>query len=102
MSTMLVGEMQSPNPLVDSRSAVVVDGVVYFLINRIYNDMILGGVRTNFGPDCVASVDIEREQWRRDLQGPISGSLVMDNEEDMYEYISMWPQLTRVLSSKAP
>ncbi|TVU39746.1 hypothetical protein EJB05_13185, partial [Eragrostis curvula] len=75
--------------MLESRSTVVVDAVVYFL----YNSMYFGDFYPHIDPDCIASFDLEREEWR-DLPGPISSSLAMDEGEDMYQYISMWPRLT--------
>ncbi|XP_066398912.1 F-box/kelch-repeat protein At3g23880-like [Miscanthus floridulus] len=58
---------QSPGLFVDECSGVVVDGVVYFLTSRTYD-----GARYGIRPDYIVSFDLGREEWRRDLRGPIS------------------------------
>ncbi|GJN12202.1 hypothetical protein PR202_ga30459 [Eleusine coracana subsp. coracana] len=82
--------LQSPNLKIEPRSAVVVDSVVYFLHDGIYSGLFSAPVE----PDCIASFDLETEEWGRDVQGPISSSLVLEDEEDMYQYLSMWRRLT--------
>ena len=61
---------QSPGLFVDECSGVVVDGVVYFLTNRTY-DGARNGIRLGY----IVSFDLEREEWRRDLRGPISSGV---------------------------
>ncbi|CAL5076136.1 unnamed protein product [Urochloa decumbens] len=68
---------QGPGLFIDKCSGVVVDGVVYFLTSRVYDDSG-SGIR----PDYIVSFDLGTEEWRRDLPGPISSS----NAADM-----MWP-----------
>ncbi|CAL5066135.1 unnamed protein product [Urochloa decumbens] len=68
---------QGPGLFIDKCSGVVVDGVVYFLTSRVYDDSG-SGIR----PDNIVSFDLGTEEWRRDLPGPISSS----NAADM-----MWP-----------
>ncbi|KAF8731723.1 hypothetical protein HU200_015654 [Digitaria exilis] len=76
---------------VEAESAVVVDGAVYFLMNgRHYPNAISSGIP----PDYIASLDIRTEQWRRDLQGPISGNLDMEHADDRKEYRHLWHQLS--------
>ena len=57
---------------------------VYFLRNNaVYNGMVaaLPGAGIVVPPaDCVASFDLEREEWRKHLQGPIS--MGYDDGED--------------------
>jgi hypothetical protein len=82
--------LQSPEIKVDACSAVVVDSAVYFL----YDGKYFGRFNAAFDPDCITSLDLETEEWRRDLKGPVSGILDIYDEEEMYEYISMWQRLT--------
>ncbi|CAN6222917.1 unnamed protein product [Urochloa humidicola] len=79
--------------LVEARSATVVGGAVYFLMNGEYYPKKSATADSGIPPDYVASLDIETEEWRRDLQGPISGSLDTDDTNDLEEYISLWHQL---------
>ncbi|CAL5066138.1 unnamed protein product [Urochloa decumbens] len=78
---------------VEARSAVVVGGAVYFLMNGVYFPKKRATVNSGIPPDYVASLDIETEEWRRELQGPISGSLDTNDADDRKEYISLWYQL---------
>ncbi|CAD6256858.1 unnamed protein product [Miscanthus lutarioriparius] len=68
-------DMPSPDMFVCPDSSTVVDGVVYFLRNNVvYNGMVaaLPGAGIVVPPtDSVASFDLEREEWRKRLQGPI-------------------------------
>ncbi|CAD6253692.1 unnamed protein product [Miscanthus lutarioriparius] len=75
-------DMQSPDMFVCPDSSVVVDGVVYLLRNGVYNGMAaLPSAGIVVPPaDCVASFDLEREEWRKRLQGPIS--MGYDDDED--------------------
>ncbi|CAL5089706.1 unnamed protein product [Urochloa decumbens] len=64
---------QGPGLFIDKCSGVVVDGVVYFLMSRVYDDSG-SGIR----PDYIVSFDLGTEEWRRDLRGPISSSNAAD------------------------
>lgn len=85
--------LDSRDFLVEPSSAVVVDGAVYFLVNSSYNPKRGRSVSSGIPADYIASLDIEREEWRRDLQGPISCSPVHDNLDARNDYVSMWHQL---------
>ncbi|KAG2640889.1 F-box/LRR-repeat protein At2g43260-like [Panicum virgatum] len=61
---------QGPGLFIDECSSVVVDGVVYFLTSRVYE-----GARCGIRPDYIVSFDLGREDWRRDLRGPISSNV---------------------------
>uniref|UniRef100_A0A0A9A2C6 F-box domain-containing protein n=1 Tax=Arundo donax TaxID=35708 RepID=A0A0A9A2C6_ARUDO len=87
-------EMECFGPFVETSSAVVVDGVVYFLMDFIYQSMLIAGVNPGIRPDCIFSIDLEREEWRGQLQGPVSVNLEMDNLDDFDEYCAIWSQLT--------
>ncbi|CAN6197441.1 unnamed protein product [Urochloa humidicola] len=56
-----------PHLFIDKGSGVVVDGVVYFLTSRVYDETGCG-----IRPDYIVSFDLGTEEWRRDLRGPIS------------------------------
>uniref|UniRef100_A0A0A9AGM9 Uncharacterized protein n=1 Tax=Arundo donax TaxID=35708 RepID=A0A0A9AGM9_ARUDO len=84
---------QSRDIFVEVNSAVVVDGVVHFLMDDVYDHLRLSNVHFGVDPDCVASFDLGTEEWRRDIQGPISSSFDMDNDDYM-EYLSIWHRLT--------
>ncbi|KAJ1288799.1 hypothetical protein BS78_02G115600 [Paspalum vaginatum] len=86
---------QSRDIFVDAGSAVAVGGAVYFLMHGTYYPFKRpDAVLTRNPPDHIASFDIEREEWRRGLRGPISGSLDMDNHDDRNEYSGLRHQLT--------
>uniref|UniRef100_A0A0E0Q593 F-box domain-containing protein n=1 Tax=Oryza rufipogon TaxID=4529 RepID=A0A0E0Q593_ORYRU len=80
-------EMQKAN------SGVVVNGVVYFLMDALYDAMIISGLGAGIHPDFIFSFDLETEEWREDIQGPISSSFVFDGDFDPQEYFSIWHQL---------
>ncbi|TVU39721.1 hypothetical protein EJB05_13159, partial [Eragrostis curvula] len=84
--------LDSRDFIVEASSAVVVDGAVYFLMNSSYNRRGRA-VTSGIPADYIASLDIEREEWRRDLQGPISGSPVIGDLDARDDYMFMWPQL---------
>uniref|UniRef100_A0A0A9TUN4 Uncharacterized protein n=1 Tax=Arundo donax TaxID=35708 RepID=A0A0A9TUN4_ARUDO len=81
--------LQSRDFFVEVNSAVFIDKVVYFLMNGVYNPKRRHGVGTGIPADYIGSLDIETEEWRRDIQGPISGSLVMDNIDAQKDHVSM-------------
>ncbi|CAN6165767.1 unnamed protein product [Urochloa humidicola] len=78
----------------EANNAAVVGGVVYFLTDCAYDLMLFFGVNTGVHPDCIASFDLGTEEWRRDIQGPISSSLSMDDANATEEYRSIWHKLT--------
>ncbi|TVU39750.1 hypothetical protein EJB05_13189 [Eragrostis curvula] len=58
---------QSPEPFVEPKTGVVVDGVVHFLTTMKRQNM-------ETPPDIIVSFDLGREEWMTgDLKGPISG-----------------------------
>uniref|UniRef100_A0A0A8XY44 F-box associated domain-containing protein n=1 Tax=Arundo donax TaxID=35708 RepID=A0A0A8XY44_ARUDO len=77
----------------EANSGVVVDGVVYFLMDSVYHSMIVDGVALDgLHPDIICSFDLETVEWREDIQGPISSSFDWDIDNAWQEYI--WDQLT--------
>ncbi|PAN10124.1 hypothetical protein PAHAL_2G072900 [Panicum hallii] len=85
---------QSHYLFVEANNAAVVGGVVYFLTDCAYDLMLFFGVNTGIHPDCIASFDLGTEEWRRDIQGPISSGLSMDGANATEEYRSIWHKLT--------
>lgn len=85
---------ESHYPFVEANNAAVAGGVVYFLTDCAYDLMLFFGVNTGIHPDCIASFDLVTEEWRRDIQGPISSSLSMDNADATEEYRSIWHKIT--------
>ncbi|OEL16524.1 hypothetical protein BAE44_0022457 [Dichanthelium oligosanthes] len=71
--------------IIDSGSGVVVDGVVYFFISGAYNCAFLTG--TGKLPD-IASFDLGREEWSRDLQAPMGHNIgsVENFHSPMYQH----------------
>lgn len=61
---------QGPGLFIDECSGTVIDGVVYFLTNKVYD-----GARCGIRPDYIVSFDLGKEEWRRDLRGPISSNV---------------------------
>uniref|UniRef100_A0A0D9WWJ5 F-box domain-containing protein n=1 Tax=Leersia perrieri TaxID=77586 RepID=A0A0D9WWJ5_9ORYZ len=87
---------QSYKFLVEMRKenrSVVINGVVYFLMDTIYNAMIWGGLGAAIHPDFIFSFDLETEEWRKVMQGPISRSFVFNSNSSLKEYLSIWDQL---------
>ncbi|PAN10121.1 hypothetical protein PAHAL_2G072800 [Panicum hallii] len=60
---------QGPGLFIDECSGVAVNGVVYFLTSRVYEGACCG-----IRPDYIVSFDLGREEWMRDLRGPISSN----------------------------
>ncbi|KAL6641592.1 hypothetical protein ACP70R_019773 [Stipagrostis hirtigluma subsp. patula] len=79
----------------EANSGVVVDGVVYFLMDSVY-DIIGSDIIDGLYPDFICSFDLETEEWREDIQGPISSNFVWDVENAVEEYMSIWNQLSLV------
>ncbi|CAN6209833.1 unnamed protein product [Urochloa humidicola] len=63
--------MKSHDHFVQASSAIVVGEVVYFKVDRLYDSFILAGINTSIEPDYIISFDLEREEWRGVLRGPI-------------------------------
>ncbi|CAO2188175.1 unnamed protein product [Urochloa humidicola] len=59
--------LQGPGLFVEECSGTVVDGVVYFMTNRVYD-----GLRCGIRADYIVSFDLGAEEWGRDIRGPIS------------------------------
>ncbi|KAL6641593.1 hypothetical protein ACP70R_019774 [Stipagrostis hirtigluma subsp. patula] len=79
----------------EANSGVVVNGVVCFLMDTAYDSLIVGGgVVDGLHPDYIFSFDLETEEWREDIQGPISSNFVWDMENAIEEYMSIWNQLS--------
>ncbi|KAL6639572.1 hypothetical protein ACP70R_023302 [Stipagrostis hirtigluma subsp. patula] len=90
----------------EANSGVVVDGVVYFLTDSVYDVFIDDGsdIIDGLYPDFICSFDLETEEWREDIQGPISpnffiqgptsSNFVRDVENAVEEYMSIWNQLS--------
>ncbi|KAF0920020.1 hypothetical protein E2562_032503 [Oryza meyeriana var. granulata] len=74
-------EMQKAN------TGVIVDGVVYFLMDCVYHAMVIGGLDAGIHPDWICSFDLETEEWREDVQGPISSSFVIFGDFSVEEYM---------------
>ncbi|XP_039837159.1 uncharacterized protein LOC120697838 isoform X2 [Panicum virgatum] len=62
---------QGHDLITEALSGVVVDGVVYFLMDKVYGRSFYTGI----SPDHIVSFDLGTEEWRRDLQGPISRNI---------------------------
>ncbi|GJN12201.1 hypothetical protein PR202_ga30458 [Eleusine coracana subsp. coracana] len=87
-------EVESRDVFVEITSAVVVDGVVYFLMDILYDFVITAWIDPGIRPDCIFSLDLRTEEWRGDLQGPVSFDHAFDNLDDLAEYSCIWSQLT--------
>ncbi|CAL5066132.1 unnamed protein product [Urochloa decumbens] len=61
--------LQGPGLFIEECSGTVVDGVVYFMTSSLYDDLGCG-----IRPDYIVSFDLGREEWGRDIRGPISSS----------------------------
>ncbi|KAL6897309.1 hypothetical protein ACP4OV_007005 [Aristida adscensionis] len=85
---------QSRDRFVEANCVAVVGRVVYFLMDCVYDMRMFTGLDTGIHPDCIASFDLGTEEWRRDIQGPISRSLVMENADAREEYLNIWRRLT--------
>uniref|UniRef100_A0A0E0LJ84 Uncharacterized protein n=1 Tax=Oryza punctata TaxID=4537 RepID=A0A0E0LJ84_ORYPU len=72
---------------------VVVNGVVYFLMDiglRIRVMIIICGVGACINRYFICSFNLGMEEWRDDIQGPISSSFVLGEESDFpEEYMSI-------------
>ncbi|RCV10302.1 hypothetical protein SETIT_2G101700v2 [Setaria italica] len=71
--------MPMPSLFIEASTGGVVGSVVYFFVNRGYNPVTLysdAGARS----DYILSFDLEREEWRSGLAGPIGEEI--DSGED--------------------
>ena len=57
--------------------------MVYFKLDSIYHTLIEAGV-PGIIPDCIVSFDLESEEWRDVLWGPISDIFFTDDEYDKH------------------
>ncbi|CAL5089721.1 unnamed protein product [Urochloa decumbens] len=86
---------QNHDRLVEASSAIVVGEVVYFKVHRFYDDLILCGINISIKPDNIISFDLEREEWKGVLRGPIADIFQTDEYDDHLEdYRFLWPELT--------
>jgi len=80
---------------VDPGSAIVVGEVVYFKEDAEYDEMIGAGVNPGVPLDSIYSFDLEREEWRGILQGPIHDIFQTgEYDDDLGDYLSLWYQTT--------
>ncbi|CAN6180311.1 unnamed protein product [Urochloa humidicola] len=63
--------LQGPGLFIEECSGTVVDGVVYFMTNSLYD-----GRRCGIRGDYIVSFDLGREEWGKDIRGPISSNVV--------------------------
>jgi len=85
----------SHEKFVDPGSAIVVGEVVYFKVDTICDDMIRGGVNPGVPLDSIYSFDLEREEWRGILRGPIHDIFQTDEyDDDLGDYLSLWYRTT--------
>ncbi|CAN6203562.1 unnamed protein product [Urochloa humidicola] len=80
----------SYDDLYEPGSAIVVGEVVYFKVDTVFDTMIFGGVSPGISLDCIHSFDLEREEWRGILHGPISGIFQTDEYDDLDDYRGLW------------
>ncbi|CAL5076127.1 unnamed protein product [Urochloa decumbens] len=86
---------QSHDRFVEASSAIVVGEVVYFKVDRLYDAWIIAGISTSIKPDNIISFDLEREEWKGVLRGPIADIFFTDEYDDHLEdYRILWPELT--------
>jgi len=85
----------SHEKFVDPGSAIVVGEVVCFKVDTICDDMIRGGVNPGVPLDSIYSFDLEREEWRGILRGPIHDIFQTDEyDDDLGDYLSLWYRTT--------
>ncbi|XP_025801323.1 uncharacterized protein LOC112880783 [Panicum hallii] len=85
----------SHGEFVEPGSAIVVGEVVYFKVDTVYDAMIGGGVNHGIPLDCIYSFDLEREEWRGTLQGPIHDIFQTDEYDDyLDDYRAPWSEIT--------
>ncbi|CAL5079575.1 unnamed protein product [Urochloa decumbens] len=81
----------SHDDLYEPGSAIVVGQVVYFKVDTVFDAMICGGVSPGIPLDSIHSFDLEREEWRGILHGPISGIFQTDEyDDDLDDYRGLW------------
>ena len=78
---------------VDGSSAIVVGEVVYFKLDSINHTLIEAGVDPGINPDCIISFDLESEEWRDVIRGPI-GDIISTDEYDLKDYYALWFLIT--------
>jgi len=74
-------------------SAIVVGEVVYFKLDSINHTLIEAGVDPGINPDCIISFDLESEEWRDVIRGPI-GDIISTDEYDLKDYYALWFLIT--------
>ncbi|RLN34742.1 putative F-box protein [Panicum miliaceum] len=86
---------RSHDDYVEGSSAIVVGEVVYFKLDSIYQTLIEAGVNPGINPDCIISFDLESEEWRDVLRGPIGDIFFTDEYDDHLEdYRPLWSEIT--------
>ncbi|CAL5066126.1 unnamed protein product [Urochloa decumbens] len=85
----------SSDDLYEPGSAIVIGQVVYFKVDTVFDAMICGDVDPGISLDCIHSFDLEREEWRGILHGPISGIFQTDEyDDDLDDYRGLWSDIT--------
>ncbi|TKW31419.1 hypothetical protein SEVIR_2G105000v4 [Setaria viridis] len=86
---------RQPDHFFDPSSAIVVGEVVYFKVDIVFDVLICGDVYPGIPLDCILSFDLEREEWRGILNGPISEIFETDKYAgDLDGYRGLWTQVT--------
>ncbi|TVU39724.1 hypothetical protein EJB05_13162, partial [Eragrostis curvula] len=78
---------QPRDVFVEAASAVAVAGAVYFKIDSAYHSMMIAGVNPGINQDTIFSFDLETEQWRRELHGPMGDNFVIENLDDFDDMV---------------
>ncbi|CAN6371911.1 unnamed protein product [Urochloa humidicola] len=85
----------SHDDLYEPGSAIVVGQVVYFKVDTVFDAMACGGLSPGIPLDRIHSFDLEREEWRAILHGPISGIIQTDEyDDDLDDYRGLWSDIT--------
>ena len=85
----------SHEEFVEPGSAIVIGEVVYFKVDTVCDVMICGGVNPGIPFDRIYSFDLEREEWRGILHGPIYDIFQTDEyDDDLDDYRTLWSELT--------
>jgi len=75
-------------------NAIVVGEVVYFKVDTV-DAMFCVGVNPGIPLDRIYSFDLEREEWRGILRGPIHDIFQTDEyDDDLGDYLSLWYRTT--------
>ncbi|CAN6165774.1 unnamed protein product [Urochloa humidicola] len=86
---------QNHDRLIQPSSAIVVGEVVYFKVDRFYDNLIRAVIITSIKPDYIISFDLEREEWKGVLRGPLADIFFTDEYGDHLEnYRFLWHELT--------